>query len=172
MSNPQDDAQGLLQAGNEIEAADAVITGGDAGVSASARIGLVIVAHGALASALLAALEHVVGPLGGAVAIAIEPTDDLHARQREINDAVDGVDTGAGVVLVTDMFGGTPSNLALGAMIRPGIEVIYGANLPLLVKLAKCRERPMEEAVRQALAAGEKYIDSAARMLDPDANQA
>ncbi|MEO1775825.1 MAG: PTS sugar transporter subunit IIA [Pseudomonadota bacterium] len=136
--------------------------------AAKNRIGVVIVAHGSLAAALLAATEHVVGPQTGISAIAIEPTDDLRERQREINAAVEAVETGAGVILVTDMFGGTPSNLALGAMTRPGIEVIYGANLPLLVKLAKCRRRPLEEAVHHALAAGEKYIDSAARMLEPD----
>lgn len=130
-------------------------------------IGLVIVAHGSLAQSLLDATEHVVGPQPNARAVAITPTDDLHARQAEINALVDAVDDGSGVVLITDMFGGTPSNLALGAMTRPGIEVIYGANLPLLVKLAKSRERPMAEAVRLAIEAGEKYIDSAARMLDP-----
>ncbi|MDT8345216.1 MAG: PTS fructose transporter subunit IIA [Thermohalobaculum sp.] len=132
-------------------------------------IGLVIVAHGNLAQALLEATEHVVGPQANARAVAILPSDDLHARQAEINGVVAAVDDGAGVVLITDMFGGTPSNLALGAMTRPGIEVIYGANLPLLVKLAKSRERPMAEAVRLSIEAGEKYIDSAARMLDPKA---
>ncbi|MEL7139547.1 MAG: PTS fructose transporter subunit IIA [Pseudomonadota bacterium] len=130
-------------------------------------MGIVIVAHGALASALLEALEHVVGKLESAVAIAIQPADDLHARQSEIDAAVAAADEGAGVVLVTDMFGGTPSNLALSAMTRPGIEVIYGANLPLLVKLAKCRGRDMEDAVRTAIEAGAKYIDSAGRMLEP-----
>ncbi|MGF1553716.1 MAG: PTS sugar transporter subunit IIA [Paracoccaceae bacterium] len=131
------------------------------------RLGIVIVAHGALAAALRAALEHVVGPLEGVVAIAIEPSDDLRARQAEIREAVAGADAGGGVVLVTDMFGGTPSNLALGAMSGEA-DVIYGANLPLLVKLVKCRERPIADAVRAALEAGGKYIDSAGRMLDPD----
>ena len=130
-------------------------------------IGLVIVAHGTLAQSLLDATEHVVGPQTNARAVAIEPADDLHARQAEINAIVADLDDGSGVVLITDMFGGTPSNLALGAMTRPGIEVIYGANLPLLVKLAKSRERPLADAVRLAIEAGEKYIDSAARMLDP-----
>ena len=131
-------------------------------------IGLVIVAHGSLAQSLLDATQHVVGLQPNAHAVAIEPSDDLHARQAEIRALVDEVDSGEGVVLITDMFGGTPSNLALGAMTRPGIEVIYGANLPLLVKLAKSRERPLAEAVRAAIEAGEKYIDSAARMLTPD----
>ncbi|MEO0818990.1 MAG: PTS sugar transporter subunit IIA [Pseudomonadota bacterium] len=132
-------------------------------------IGVVIVAHGGLAHALLDALEHVVGPQPGTRAIPIEPADDLRERQREIDEAVAAVDKGAGVVLVTDMFGGTPSNLALGAMTRPEIEVIYGANLPLLVKLAKSRERSLGEAVRHALEAGVKYIDSAASILEPKA---
>ncbi|MEM7497768.1 MAG: PTS fructose transporter subunit IIA [Pseudomonadota bacterium] len=135
------------------------------------RLGIVIVAHGALAGALLEALEHVVGPLQNARAIPIAPADDLHARQGEIDAAVAEVDTGAGVVLVTDMFGGTPSNLALGAMTRPGIDVIYGANLPLLIKLAKCRERTLAEAAHSALEAGKKYIDSAGRMLEPAASE-
>ncbi|MEM9781541.1 MAG: PTS sugar transporter subunit IIA [Pseudomonadota bacterium] len=131
------------------------------------QLGIVIVAHGSLATALRDALQHVVGALEGVEAIAIEPTDDLHARQAEIHAAVEASDTGAGVVLVTDMFGGTPSNLALGARKRERCEVVYGANLPLLVKLAKCRERPLPDAVQAALSAGEKYIDSAGRMLDP-----
>jgi len=130
-------------------------------------IGLVIVAHGALANALLAATEHVVGVQKNAYAVAIEPNDDLHARQAEINALVRSVNTGSGVVLITDMFGGTPANLALGAISDPDIEVICGANLPLLVKLAKMRDRPLAEAVRAALEAGHKYIDSAASILDP-----
>ena len=130
-------------------------------------IGLVIVAHGRLARALLDATEHVVGPQRGARAIAIEPSDDLPARQMEISQAVREVDEGAGVVVVTDMFGGTPSNLAHGALSGPGVEVVYGANLPLLVKLAKMRDRPLAEAVRAALEAGRKYVDSAASILEP-----
>lgn len=130
-------------------------------------IGLVIVAHGDLAGALLAATEHVVGKQAQARAIAIGPSDDLHARQAEIAQVVRDLDRGDGVVLVTDMFGGTPSNLAHGAMTGPGIEVVYGANLPLLVKLAKVRDKPLGEAVRLALEAGRKYVDSAARILEP-----
>lgn len=131
-----------------------------------ALIGLVIVAHGRLAQALLDATEHVVGAQRGARAIAIEPADDLHAMQVEIAEAVRTVDEGAGVVVVTDMFGGTPSNLAHGALSGPGVEVVYGANLPLLVKLAKMRDRPLAEAVRAALEAGRKYVDSAASILE------
>ena len=130
-------------------------------------IGLVIVAHGTLAQALLAATEHVVGRLANAHAVSIDPGDDLHARQAEINRLVAAVDSGDGVVVITDMFGGTPSNLALGAISGPDVEVICGVNLPLLVKLAKLRDRPLEQAVRVSLEAGHKYIDSAANILHP-----
>lgn len=130
-------------------------------------IGIVIVAHGNLAQALLAATEHVVGKQRNAYAVAIEPNDDLHARQAEINALVKAANTGKGVVLITDMFGGTPANLALGAITGPDVEVICGANLPLLVKLAKVRDRPLAEAVAAALESGHKYIDSAASILDP-----
>ena len=130
-------------------------------------IGLVIVAHGTLAQSLLAATEHVVGRLPNAHAISIEPSADLHARQAEINRLVAAANSGDGVVLIIDMFGGTPSNLALGAISGPDVEVICGANLPLLVKLAKLRDRPLEQAVRASLEAGHKYIDSAANILDP-----
>ncbi len=134
-------------------------------------IGLVIVAHGGLAESLLAATEHVVGKLENAHAVAIEAQDDLHARQAQINALVAEANTGQGVVVVTDMFGGTPSNLALGAIAGSDVEVIYGANLPLLVKLAKMRDRPLAEAVRAALDAGHKYIDSASNILNPAAGQ-
>lgn len=130
-------------------------------------IGLVIVAHGALADALLHATEHVVGPQDGAVAIAIGPKDDLRIRQADIDAAVARVDNGAGVVVVTDMFGGTPSNLAHGSMTSDGIEVVYGANLPMLVKLAKMRDKPLVQAVQAATEAGRKYINSAGSILEP-----
>jgi PTS system mannose-specific IIA component len=130
-------------------------------------IGLVIVAHGTLAQSLLDATEHVVGRLQNAHAVSIEATDDLHARQAEINGLVAKANTGDGVVLITDMFGGTPSNLALGAISSPDVEVICGANLPLLVKLAKMRDQPLAQAVNASLEAGHKYIDSAANILDP-----
>lgn len=132
-------------------------------------IGIVIVAHGSLAGALLAAAEHVVGPLDNARAIAIESSDDLAERQSEISRAVAEVNRGRGVVLITDMFGGTPSNLALGASVAPDVEVICGANLPLLVKLAKMRDRPLGEAVAAAVETGHKYLAAASRILDPSA---
>ena len=130
-------------------------------------IGLVIVAHGDLANALLQATEHVVGQQPGTRAIAIGPHDDLRSRQADIDAAVADVGDGSGVVVVTDMFGGTPSNLAHGAMKAKGVEVVYGANLPLLVKLAKMRDKPLEDAVAAALEAGRKYINSAGAILDP-----
>lgn len=128
-------------------------------------IGLVIVAHGGLAHELLAAVEHVVGKQDQARAIAIAPQDDLRAKQDEVDAAVAEVNAGEGVVLVTDMFGGSPSNLAMGAMTGAKVEVIYGANLPLLVKFAKCRDLPLVDAVACALAAGRKYCDSAGSIL-------
>jgi PTS system mannose-specific IIA component len=123
-------------------------------------IGIVIVAHGGLAREYLAALEHVVGRHPGTAAVSIDPEDDTGAKAHEIDAAVRAVDIGDGVVVVTDMFGGTPSNLAMGACRDAGRTVIYGANLPLLVKLAKARRLPLNEAVATALDAGRKYIDS------------
>jgi PTS system mannose-specific IIA component len=130
-------------------------------------IGIVVVAHGGLARELLAALEHVVGPLDQAQAVSTAPADDLRAKQAEINTAVAAVDGGDGVAVVTDMFGGTPCNLAIGAMASDQVEVIYGANLPMLVKLAKMRDRPLPEAIEAAIDSGRKYIDGARRMLSP-----
>lgn len=122
-------------------------------------IGIVIIAHGGLAQEYLAALEHVVGKQSGVVAVAIEASHDRAAKQAEITAAAQAVDHGQGVVLVTDMFGGTPSNLSLLACGPVDHKVVYGANLPLLVKLAKSRNKPMNVAVAAALAAGRKYID-------------
>ncbi|GMG84816.1 PTS sugar transporter subunit IIA [Paralimibaculum aggregatum] len=130
-------------------------------------IGILIIAHGELAGALLAATEHVVGKQANARTVPIYPTDDLRARRAEIERIVHEIDSGDGVVLITDMFGGTPSNLALGSLQSAQVEVIWGANLPLLVKLAKSRDLPLAEAVRNALDAGHKYIDCASQILDP-----
>ncbi len=123
-------------------------------------IGIVIVAHGGLAREYLAAVEHVVGKQSGVRAITIRPDDDRAAKQAEICDAADEVDTGAGVVIVTDMFGGSPSNLSLRACAISDRRILYGANLPMLIKLAKSRGKPVPDAVRAALTAGRKYIDS------------
>ena len=123
-------------------------------------IGIVIVAHGGLAREYLAAVEHVVGRQAGVAAISIQPDDDRRAKESEICRAADAVDGGDGVVVVTDMFGGSPSNLSLLACSPRDRKILYGANLPMLIKLAKSRHRPMAEAVTSALAAGRKYIDS------------
>lgn len=123
-------------------------------------IGIVIVAHGGLAREYLSAVEHVVGPQVQMRAIAIEDDHDRSAKQAEICTAADGVDSGSGVVVVTDMFGGSPSNLSLMACCGPDRRILYGANLPMLIKLAKSRDLPVAEAVTAALDAGRKYINS------------
>lgn len=123
-------------------------------------IGIVIVAHGGLAREYLAAVEHVVGRQEGVQTIAILPDDDRAAKQAEICAAADSVDAGAGVVIVTDMFGGSPSNLSLRACGPANRRILYGANLPMLIKLAKSRGKPVDAAVGAAMVAGRKYIDS------------
>ena len=123
-------------------------------------IGIVIVAHGGLAREYLSAVEHVVGRQDGVRAISIEDDHDRKAKQTEICDAADAVDVGQGVVLVTDMFGGSPSNLALPACATTGRRILYGANLPMLIKLAKSRDLSVPDAVSAALDAGRKYINS------------
>lgn len=129
-------------------------------------IGIVIVAHGGLAAEYLSAVEHVVGEQVGILAIAIGPDDDRAVKQDEICDAADAVDVGDGVVIVTDMFGGSPSNLSLRACSPKNRRIVYGANLPMLVKLAKSRRKTVPDAVAAALAAGRKYIDSHSVDLD------
>ena len=123
-------------------------------------IGIVIVAHGGLAREYLSAIEHVVGKQDGVRAISIEDDHDRDAKQTEICMAADGVDTGQGVVLVTDMFGGSPSNLSLPACATSGRRILYGANLPMLINLAKSRDMTVPEAVAAALDAGRKYINA------------
>jgi PTS system mannose-specific IIA component len=123
-------------------------------------IGIVIVAHGGLAREYLAAVEHVVGAQPNLRAITISPDDDREDKQREICIAADEVDTGQGVVIVTDLFGGSPSNLSLRACAPIDRRILYGANLPMLIKLAKSRHLPVADAVRLAMEAGRKYINS------------
>lgn len=123
-------------------------------------IGIVIVAHGGLAREYLAAVEHVVGRQSAVCTIAINPEDDRKAKQAEICTAADSVDDGQGVVIVTDMFGGSPSNLSLRACGPANRRILYGANLPMLIKLAKSRTKPVDVAVALALESGRKYIDS------------
>ncbi len=124
-------------------------------------IGIVIVAHGGLAREYRAAMEHVVGRCDGIRAIAIGADDTRGSKQAEIDSAVAEVDTGAGVVVVTDVVGGTPSNLAMAACSAKNRKVLYGVNVPMLLKLAKTRHLPLDEAVGCALAAARKYINCA-----------
>src|ERR1041385_7906114 len=129
-------------------------------------IGLVIVTHGRLALEFRAALEHVVGPQTQIEAVTIGPDDNGAQCRKNIVEAVKRVDSGDGVAILTDMFGGTPSNLAISVMSRPKVEVLAGINLPMLVKLAKVRDEcPLAEAVSAAQEAGRKYVTIASRVL-------
>jgi len=122
-------------------------------------IGIVLVTHGRLAQEIIAAMEHMVGPQTQLRAISIGPDDDIERRQREIAAAANSVDSGSGVVLVTDMYGGTPCNLALTLLNRGKIEVLAGANLPSLIKLLDVRAKlPLEQAVKESIEAGRKYM--------------
>ena len=123
-------------------------------------IGIVIVAHGGLAREYLSAVEHVVGPQAGIATVAIEDNHDRRAKMAEIQTAADSVDDGTGVVVVTDLFGGSPSNLSLPACAMRDRTILYGANLPMLVKLAKSRKLPLADAIAYAKEAGRKYINS------------
>ena len=129
-------------------------------------IGLVLVTHGCLATEFRSALEHVVGPQQQVETVTIGPDDDMDGRRRDILDAVGRVDSGEGVVDLTDKFGGTPSNLAISCMNGRKVEVIAGINLPMLIKLASVRdEKSLGDAVLQAQEAGRKYINVASRVL-------
>ncbi len=129
-------------------------------------IGLVIVTHGRLAQEFIYAMEHVVGPQTAVEAICIGPDDDMERRRQDILVACGRVDQGHGVVLLTDMFGGTPSNLAISVMDQTKAEVIAGLNLPMLIKLASLRSRvSLEDAVAAAQEAGRKYISVASYVL-------
>jgi PTS system mannose-specific IIA component len=132
-------------------------------------IGLVIVTHGRLAEEFLYAMEHVVGPQAAVAAICIGPDDDMERRRRDIFKACEQVDMGQGVILLTDMFGGTPSNLAISVMEQTKAEVIAGLNLPMLIKLASVRGREsLATCVAPAQAAGRKYISVASYVLAGD----
>ena len=129
-------------------------------------IGLVLVTHGKLAVEFRAALEHIVGPQSHIETIAIGPEDDMERRRHDIIDAVQRANDGKGVILLTDMFGGTPSNLAISVMEPNRVEVIAGVNLPMLIKLASVRsEKALAEAVADAQEAGRKYINVASQVL-------
>ena len=129
-------------------------------------IGLVLVTHGRLAEEFKSALEHVVGPQEQVETICIGPDDDMEQRRQDILAAVEQANTGQGVVLLTDMFGGTPSNLAISVMDGRSVEVVAGVNLPMLIKLASVRaDRTLADAVEEARQAGQKYISVASQVL-------
>ena len=129
-------------------------------------IGLVLVTHGALAQEFRAAVEHVVGPQEQMETISIGPDDNMEKRRQDIVDAIAAVDSGKGVVLLTDMFGGTPSNLAISLLEKDHVEVIAGINLPMLIKFATIRDTAaLAEAVLQAKEAAQKYISVASEVL-------
>ncbi|MEC8028625.1 MAG: PTS fructose transporter subunit IIA [Pseudomonadota bacterium] len=130
-------------------------------------IGLVLVTHGQLAAALRAALEHVVGPLEGVATVCIDADDDMETRRRDILAGVRAVDAGQGVIVLTDMFGGTPSNLAISIMDKASVEVIAGVNLPMLIKLAGLRDSAsLNDAAAAAEQAGRKYIRIASKLME------
>lgn len=133
-------------------------------------IGLVVVTHGRLAEEFLSAAEHVVGPQQGVRAVSIGPDDDMEKRRNDILEAAREVDSGEGVIILTDMFGGTPSNLAISIMEKANAEVVAGVNLPMLIKLASVREEDdLAAAVKAAHDAGRKYINVASWVLSGEA---
>ena len=130
-------------------------------------IGLVFVTHGNLAREFVAAMEHVVGKQKNVECVCIGPEDDLEERRQEILQKAKGADSGSGVLLITDMFGGTPSNLAMSVIGHGNFDVIAGANLPMLIKLASARQNmPLNECVVCAQEAGKKYINVASQLLN------
>jgi PTS system mannose-specific IIA component len=130
-------------------------------------IGIVIVTHGRLAQETIVAMEHMVGPQPDLRAISIGPEDDIERRKRELAAAVKSVDHGQGVVVATDMYGGTPCNIALSCLARGKVEVLAGYNLPSLIKLVDVRGRlPLDQAVAQAIEAGRKYMRAGSADLD------
>ena len=134
-----------------------------------ALIGLVIVTHGQLAEEFRLAMEHVVGAQDGLATVCIGAEDDIEMRRTDIAAAIETCDLGEGVIVLTDMFGGTPSNLAISLMGRPKLEVIAGVNLPMLIKLAAVREEgDLSKAVSAAQDAGRKYINVASQLLTPN----
>ena len=133
-------------------------------------IGLVLISHGNLAHEMKAAMEHVVGEQEAVETVAIFPQDDMEKRRSEIIEKIDAVDKGQGVVVLTDMFGGTPSNLAISIMEKKNIEVLAGMNLPMLIKLAQVRATAsVNEAAISAQDAGRKYINVASVLLKKEA---
>lgn len=133
-------------------------------------IGLILVTHGKLAEEFVHAMQHVVGRQEAVATVCIGPNDDMEARRREIADAVKAVDGGSGVIILTDLFGGTPSNLAISLMEAGKVEVIAGINLPMLIRLAKARTcMTLQKATEAARDAGRNYITIASEFLGQDA---
>lgn len=129
-------------------------------------IGLVLVTHGNLALEFISAMQHVVGKQENVEPVCIGPEDDMEMRRAEILEKVSKVDSGSGVVVLTDMFGGTPSNLAISIMDRANVEILAGMNLPMLIKIASLRkDKSMKETVEGAQEAGKKYINIASQLL-------
>ena len=129
-------------------------------------IGLVLVTHGRLAAEFITAMEHVVGPQEAIAGICIEADDDMEARRKDIADAIQTCDQGQGVIILTDLFGGTPSNLAISLMKSENVEVIAGVNLPMLIRLEGARKAlGVRAAVAAAREAGRKYISVASEIL-------
>ncbi len=132
-------------------------------------IGMVLVTHGRLAEELINALEHVVGPQVNIAAVCIGPDDDMEQRRAQILECVAKAEEGNGVILLTDMFGGTPSNLAISIMDKSNVEVLAGVNLPMLIKLVSVRQtESVDEAAESAQEAGRKYINIASALLTQD----
>ncbi len=133
-------------------------------------IGIILVTHGHLAEEFVSAMEHVVGKQDAIATICIGPSDDMEERRQEIADAIEQVDTGSGAILLTDLFGGTPSNLAISLLQQGRTEVIAGINLPMLIRLAGARkEMPLAKAAAAAREAGRNYITLASEFLGQDA---
>lgn len=130
-------------------------------------IGLILVSHRNLAQEMKAVMEHVVGAQENVESVGIFPNDDMEQRRSEIQEKIAKVNTGDGVIVLTDMFGGTPSNLAISMMTQDKVEVLAGINLPMLIKLAQVRSTlPLKEAVVSAQDAGKKYINVASALLN------
>lgn len=130
-------------------------------------IGIIIVTHGRLAEEFVAAAEHVVGPLDQCAAICIGPDDDVEQRRDDIREAVEAVDSGKGVIILTDMFGGTPSNLAISLIEKGEVEVVAGINLPMMIKLAEARgQAALDDLAQMAAEAGRRYVAVASDVLD------
>ena len=128
-------------------------------------LGIVLVAHNDLAESMKSVAEHVVGPLNDVACVSVGPKDDIEEKRQEIAQKIQQVDKGKGVVLLTDMFGGTPSNLAISLMQEGKIEVVSGMNIPMIVKLVRMRRKKLMDAVQESAQSGQHYIMVASQFL-------